>query len=214
MSNFTRVLSCKIALLLLLFHSLYGRFTKRSVHNQSVYLPLIPFLQEVFLHASAKILPWEPFQRFCKENGTLDRAVYTICSLISLFSLKCWCYFFFLLVLVLFSFCWPLSLAFWEEARSFKLHVDNLLASYRRPTKPTNFCRLASWFAYHLSNYEFRWTWEDWSDCLQVDIDHPKAQFVSETLQNCIRYVLPPATADFDSYFEITISQWRGVGEW
>lgn len=49
------------------------------------------------------------------------------------------------------------------------------------------FCRLASWFAYHLSNYEFRWTWEDWSDCLQVDKDHLRAKFVTEVLQNCIR---------------------------
>ncbi|GAV02103.1 hypothetical protein RvY_12708 [Ramazzottius varieornatus] len=47
--------------------------------------------------------------------------------------------------------------------------------------------RLASWFAYHLSNYEFRWTWEDWSDCLQVDKDHPKARFVTEIIQNCVR---------------------------
>ncbi|OQV15750.1 Nuclear cap-binding protein subunit 1 [Hypsibius exemplaris] len=47
--------------------------------------------------------------------------------------------------------------------------------------------RLASWFAYHLSNYEFRWTWEDWSDSLQVDKEHPKAKFVTEILQGCIR---------------------------
>ncbi|XP_055329052.1 nuclear cap-binding protein subunit 1-like isoform X2 [Paramacrobiotus metropolitanus] len=47
--------------------------------------------------------------------------------------------------------------------------------------------RLASWFAYHLSNYDYRWTWDDWSDCLSVDKDHPKAKFVSEVFQNCIR---------------------------
>ena len=51
------------------------------------------------------------------------------------------------------------------------------------------FHRLASWFAYHLSNYEFRWTWEDWSDSLQVDKEHPKAKFVTEILQGCIRCV-------------------------
>lgn len=37
--------------------------------------------------------------------------------------------------------------------------------------------RFAAWFSYHLSNFQFKWSWDDWRECCADDRDSPKQVF-------------------------------------
>ncbi|KAK5970162.1 Nuclear cap-binding protein subunit [Trichostrongylus colubriformis] len=47
--------------------------------------------------------------------------------------------------------------------------------------------RFVDWFSFHLSNFGFRWSWNDWKDCLTADRWDAKKIFAREVIERCRR---------------------------
>ncbi|XP_029633354.1 nuclear cap-binding protein subunit 1 [Octopus sinensis] len=63
--------------------------------------------------------------------------------------------------------------------------------------KTSSIVRVSKWFAYHLSNFQFCWSWDDWVSCASQDIDMPKPKFIQETLLRCLRLSYHQRIQDF-----------------
>lgn len=55
--------------------------------------------------------------------------------------------------------------------------------------------RFVNWLSYHLSNFQFQWTWAEWSEVLRQDPMTPKAMFVRELLNKSLWYVCTRTTS-------------------
>ena len=49
--------------------------------------------------------------------------------------------------------------------------------------------RFSSWFAIHISNFDFKWNWKEWKPVLDQDESRqrPQTRFVMEALEKCVR---------------------------
>ncbi|VDO53025.1 unnamed protein product [Haemonchus placei] len=60
---------------------------------------------------------------------------------------------------------------------------------YQRAATMQPLCldRLVDWFSFHLSNFGFRWSWNDWKDCVTADRWDAKKIFAREVIERCRR---------------------------
>ncbi|CAD5115921.1 DgyrCDS4852 [Dimorphilus gyrociliatus] len=58
--------------------------------------------------------------------------------------------------------------------------------------------RFATWFSHHLSNFQFRWCWDDWiTDAECNDKDTKKSRFLKEVLIRCMKLSYHQRVIDF-----------------
>uniref|UniRef100_A0A0R3X3V2 Nuclear cap-binding protein subunit 1 n=1 Tax=Hydatigena taeniaeformis TaxID=6205 RepID=A0A0R3X3V2_HYDTA len=91
--------------------------------------------------------------------------------------------------------------------------------------KPVCIARFVEWFSFHLTNYQLKWSWRDWSRALEEPVMSPRRWFISETLCRLVRYsyyenvkqhlprsfhcLLPPQPAPVNPYDKASTAQRR-----
>ncbi|KAM7539393.1 hypothetical protein Aperf_G00000054603 [Anoplocephala perfoliata] len=91
--------------------------------------------------------------------------------------------------------------------------------------KPVCIARFVEWFSFHLTNYQLKWSWKDWSRALEEPVMSPRRWFISETLARLVRYsyfenvkqhvprsfqcLLPPKPGPINPYEDASMSQKR-----
>ncbi|EUB60777.1 Nuclear cap-binding protein subunit [Echinococcus granulosus] len=91
--------------------------------------------------------------------------------------------------------------------------------------KPVCIARFVEWFSFHLTNYQLKWSWRDWSLALGEPVMSPRRWFISETLCRLVRYsyyenvkqrlprsfycLLPPQPGPINPYDKASTAQRR-----
>lgn len=65
--------------------------------------------------------------------------------------------------------------------------------------------KFATWFSYHLSNFQFQWSWKEWENALTLPVHHCKMKFLMEVFTKCSRL------ADHDMLVEQIPVEFRGL---
>ncbi|KAI6182064.1 80 kDa nuclear cap-binding protein [Aphelenchoides bicaudatus] len=76
-----------------------------------------------------------------------------------------------------------------ESSSMPPLLADAAESFYKRARSlhPACLDRLVNWFSYHLSNFEYRWSWTDWSDSVNLPTYDRRQIFVREVFEKCLR---------------------------
>ncbi|CAI2318493.1 unnamed protein product [Caenorhabditis sp. 36 PRJEB53466] len=67
--------------------------------------------------------------------------------------------------------------------------VQTVELIYRRADAMQPICvdRMVDWFSFHLSNFQYKYTWSDWKDCIEKDTFSGSQIFVREVIEKCRR---------------------------
>ncbi|KAK6054249.1 MIF4G like protein [Cooperia oncophora] len=82
----------------------------------------------------------------------------------------------------------------------FWLKLLNFLYQRAGTMQPLCLDRLVDWFSFHLSNFGFRWSWNDWKDCLVADRWDAKKIFAREVIEKVPSAVLLRTVERVPSY--------------
>ncbi|CAI5439326.1 unnamed protein product [Caenorhabditis angaria] len=67
------------------------------------------------------------------------------------------------------------------------VHSVELLYQAADFMQPECVDRLVDWFSFHLSNFQYRYSWNDWKDCLEKDSFCGSVAFAREVIEKCRR---------------------------
>ncbi|CAB3407078.1 unnamed protein product [Caenorhabditis bovis] len=76
------------------------------------------------------------------------------------------------------------------QATSYpQILVQSVELLYQRADamQPACIDRLVDWFSFHLSNFQYRYSWKDWSDCIEKDSFCGSVAFAREVIEKCRR---------------------------